>query len=72
MRDKLILLFEVTTIHGLVRTLDLNSNGGLASLANWNSLVIALDGCAVKRLRQKSDKRGKKSREPKLTLYQYQ
>lgn len=62
MRDKLVLLFEVTTVHGLVGSLDLNSNGGLTSLADRDGLVIALDGCAVKtvalEIRQKKDEGG--------------
>lgn len=66
-RDKLVLLFEVTTIHGLVGFLDLNSNGGLTSLADRDGLVIALDGCAVKTveldIRQKKKKEKRKEKE---------
>lgn len=47
-RDQLVLLLEVTAVHGLVRALDLDGNGGLSSLADWDGLVIALDGCTVK------------------------
>ena len=46
-RDQLILLLEMTSVHGLVGALDLDGDGRLTTLANGDGLVIALNGGTV-------------------------
>lgn len=43
LRVKHILLLELAAVHGLVATLDLDSDGGLPLLANGQLFMVALD-----------------------------
>ena len=47
-RVKDIVFFQVATVHGLVGALDLDGDGGLASLADLHGFVVALDGSTIK------------------------
>lgn len=51
-RHELILLFKVTAVHRLVVAFNLDGDGGLALLTHGNSLVIALNGSTVNKVRE--------------------
>jgi hypothetical protein len=46
-RVQSVFLFQMAAVHGLVGTLNLDSDGGLALLADLDGLVITLNGCPV-------------------------
>jgi hypothetical protein len=46
-RVQRVVLLEMATVHGLIGSFDLNSDRGLALLADGDLLVVALDGSAV-------------------------
>lgn len=66
-RVKLVLLFDLAAVHGLIGTLDLDGYRGLASLADRDGLVVSLDGGSKERVREKV----KPEIETKLTLCRY-
>jgi hypothetical protein len=49
-RVQKVLLLEVTAVDGLVRSLDLNGDRGLALLADLDGFVVALNRCPVRML----------------------
>ena len=45
-RVECVLVCELSAMHWLIESLDPDSHGRLAFFANWNSLVLAFNGCS--------------------------